>query len=139
MKLRPWYNVVYPRQDLRDGQALDASEFAVHLDEVHAKKGAEVYRSPASFFERTYLTTNLLDFSAEVVRRLAGITLATSPCFSMTTQFGGGKTHALTLLYHLANNGPAAEKYQGVARIMEKAGVQTLPKAKVAVFVGQNF
>jgi hypothetical protein len=139
MKLKPWYQVVYPREDLRDGQALDASEFAVHLDEVHAQQGAEVYRNPAHFFERTYLTANLLDFAAEVVRRLAGIKLATSPCFSMTTQFGGGKTHALTLLYHLAHNGPAAEKLQGVARILEKAGISNLPKAKVAVFVGQNF
>ena len=29
-------------------------------------------------------------------------------------QFGGGKTHALTLLYHLAINGPAANEWSGV-------------------------
>jgi hypothetical protein len=139
MKLKPWYHVIQPREDLREGKALDASEFAVHLDEVHTQKGADVYRIPARFFERTYLTRNLLDFSAEVIRRLSGIKVATSASFTMTTQFGGGKTHALTLLYHLANNGPAAEHYEGVQRIMARAEVHSIPKAKIAVFVGLRF
>lgn len=34
MYLKPWYKVVTPREDLRDGRPLDASEFAVHLDHV---------------------------------------------------------------------------------------------------------
>ena len=34
MALRPWYRVVTPREDLREGKPLDASEFAVHLDQV---------------------------------------------------------------------------------------------------------
>jgi hypothetical protein len=34
MALKPWYKVVTPREDLRDGKPLDASEFAVHLDQV---------------------------------------------------------------------------------------------------------
>ena len=32
--LKPWYRVVPPREDLREGKPLDASEFAVHLDQV---------------------------------------------------------------------------------------------------------
>ena len=31
---KPWYKVVTPREDLREGKPLDASEFAVHLDQV---------------------------------------------------------------------------------------------------------
>lgn len=34
MALKPWYKVVEPREDLREGRPLDASEFAVHLDKV---------------------------------------------------------------------------------------------------------
>jgi len=34
MPLKPWYKVVTPREDLREGKPLDASEFAVHLDQV---------------------------------------------------------------------------------------------------------
>lgn len=139
MKLKPWYTVVHPREDLKANRAIDASEFAVHLDEVYLGRGADEYRRPEQFFARTFLTDSLLDFAAEVVRRLSGVAVATSANFSMTTQFGGGKTHALTLLYHLAENGPRAESWQGVDRIMQRAGVATLPKAKVAVFVGQRF
>ena len=32
--LKPWYQVVTPREDLRENRPLDASEFAVHLDHV---------------------------------------------------------------------------------------------------------
>ena len=32
MPLKPWYKIVTPREDLREGKPLDASEFAVHLD-----------------------------------------------------------------------------------------------------------
>ena len=39
MALKPWYKVVEPRGDLREGRPLDASEFAVHLDKVR-KLGA---------------------------------------------------------------------------------------------------
>jgi hypothetical protein len=34
MTLKPWYQVVYPREDLRENRPLDAAEFAVHLDQV---------------------------------------------------------------------------------------------------------
>jgi hypothetical protein len=30
--LKAWYKVVNPREDLREGKPLDASECAVHLD-----------------------------------------------------------------------------------------------------------
>ena len=57
----------------------------------------------------------------------------------MATQFGGGKTHALTLLYHLAQNGPKANGWTGVNRLLEKSGMATVPKAATAVFVGTEF
>jgi hypothetical protein len=34
MTLKPWYKVVYPREDLSENKPLDASEFAVYLDQV---------------------------------------------------------------------------------------------------------
>src|SRR6266850_6875344 len=105
MKLKPWYDVVKPREDLRDNKPLDASEFAVHLDKVRLGNAPDVYKDPKQFFDRTFLTDNLAGLAAEVVRRLSGVTTETSAVFNMTTQFGGGKTHALTLLYHLAKHG----------------------------------
>src|SRR3954453_11330348 len=96
--LKPWYKVVTPRQDLREGRPLDASEFAVHLDQVRDGRAPADYQQPEQFFQRTYLTKNLAGLAGEVVRRLAGERTETSAVFNMTTQFGGGKTHALTLL-----------------------------------------
>jgi hypothetical protein len=139
MPLRPWYKAVTPREDLREGKPLDAAEFAVHLDKVRDKSASEDYQKPERFFERTYLTQNLLGFSAEVVRRLSSITTATSAVFNLNTQFGGGKTHFLTLLYHLSISGPKAERWHGVPRILERAGVERVPRAATAVFVGQKF
>ena len=55
---------------------------------------------------------------------------------TLITQFGGGKTHTLTTLYHLASNGEAAAGYPGVADLVREAGIASVPKAKVAVFVG---
>jgi uncharacterized protein DUF499 len=139
MALKPWYKVVTPREDLREGKPLDAAEFAVHLDQVRDGCAPSDYQQPEQFFERTYLTQNLLNLASEVVRRLSGEKTATSAVFNMATAFGGGKTHALTLLYHLARNGPKADDWQGVRRILEKAGLPSIPTAATAVFVGTEF
>ncbi len=139
MALQPWYKVINPREDLRDGKPLDASEFAVHLDHVRDGRAPADYQNPQRFFGRTYLTKNLIDLAAQVVRRLSGIRTETSAVFNMTTQFGGGKTHALTLLYHLARGGPEAGAWMGVDGILERAGVPSVPVAATAVFVGTEF
>ena len=137
--LRPWYKVVTPREDLREGKPLDASEFAVHLDQVRDGRAHADYQKPERFFERTFLTRNLRNLASEVVRRLSGEKTETSPIFNMATQFGGGKTHALTLLYHLAANGTKARNYQGVDNILAQAKIKDVPQAAVAVFVGTEF
>ena len=138
-KLRPWYQVVTPREDLRENRPLDASEFAVHLDHIRDKRAHEDYVKPERFFERTYMTKSLLDLSAQVARRLSGIKVETSAVFNMATQFGGGKTHSLTAQYHLARGGEAAKSWRGVDAILSRAQVSTIPKANVAVFVGTEF
>lgn len=140
-KLKPWYQVVTPREDLRENRPMDASEFAVHLDHIRQKREnvSADYLDPARFFERTYLTGSLLELSAQVMRRLSGIQVETSAVFNMATQFGGGKTHSLTTLYHLATNGEKAKAWKGVESILRKAEVPQVPKADVAVFVGTEF
>jgi hypothetical protein len=139
MALKPWYRVVTPREDLREGKPLDASEFAVHLDQVRDGRAPTDYQKPERFFDRTFLTQNLLAFAAEVVRRLSGTKTETSAVFNLNTQFGGGKTHFLTLLFHLAGHGARADRWNGVSHILERAGVGRVPQAATAVFVGQKF
>ena len=137
--LKPWYQVVVPREDLRENRPLDASEFAVHLDHIREHRAHPDYVNPERFFARTYLTKSLLDLSSQVVRRLSGIKVETSAVFNMATQFGGGKTHSLTALYHLAKGGPAAQNWKGVESILSRAQVKEIPQAAVAVFVGTEF
>jgi len=139
MALKPWFTVVRPREDLRQGRPMDAAEFAVHLDHVRDGRAPEYYQDPEKFFDRTFLTQNLGDFSAEVLRRLSGEKTQTSAVFNMATQFGGGKTHALTLLYHLATKGDEVDQLPGVPAILEKAHISKIPKAAIAVFVGTEF
>jgi hypothetical protein len=138
-KLKPWYHVVTPREDLRENRAMDASEFAVHLDHIRQGRAHDDYKKPERFFDRTFMTKALLELCSQTVRRLSGIKVETSAVFNMATQFGGGKTHALTALYHLANGGDTAKAWKGVEAVLKKAGVSTVPKAKVAVFVGTEF
>ncbi len=137
--LKPWYKVVTPREDLRESKPLDASEFAVHLDQVRDGRAPAVYKNPEDFLDRTYLTRSLLELAGQVVRRLSGEKTETSAVFNLATQFGGGKTHALTLLYHLAKNGPKSHSWAGVRSILDRAGVASVPEAAVAVFVGTEF
>lgn len=139
MAIKPWYKVITPREDLRDGRPLDASEFAVHLDHVRDGRAPDVYQKPEEFFERTYLTQNLRDLAVQVARRLNGVKVETSAIFNLSTQFGGGKTHALTLLYHLARGGKAAKNWKGVEYILQDANVKLVPNAATAVFVGTEF
>ena len=138
MTLKPWYKVITPREDLREGKPLDAAEFAVHLDQIRDGRATTVYQDPKQFFERTYLTKNLIDLSTQVLKRLSGEKTETSAVFNMTTQFGGGKTHALTLLYHLATN-KDPKNFIGVSDILHKAGTSVIPDTAVAVFVGTEF
>ena len=139
--LRPWSEEVKPRQDLIDGVPMDAAEFAVHLDQVHTRAAGvhPDYLEPDRFFARTYVTGSLLELTSQIVRRLSGQTVGTSAVFNMATQFGGGKTHALTALYHLARHGSSAHSWKGVERILNAAEIQQVPLASVGVFVGTDF
>ena len=70
------------------------------------------------------------------MRRLSGRTENTAPVLTLITQFGGGKTHTLTSLYHLANAGADASSFPGVPDLLNEAGIAEAPAARVGVFVG---
>jgi hypothetical protein len=78
----------------------------------------------------------LKEHCAMTLRRLAGDTVNTAPVMTLITQFGGGKTHTLATLYHLANSGDAARAFAGIQDFCNWTGLSGIPKAKVAVFVG---
>src|SRR5438105_14117826 len=132
-KLKPWYDAVELREDLRENRPLDASEFAIHLDQIRDGRAHKDYTDPQRFFDRTYFTGSLLDLASQVLRRLSGIQVETSAVFNMSTQFGGGKSHSLTALYHLARHGDNAKSWSGVDRILRKAEIKNVPEAAVEI------
>ena len=132
----PWYKVVTARKEVREGRSFNPDEFAIALEQVVAGKAPEDYKNPEKFFARTYFTRALLDHSSQVLRRLAGETANTAPVLTLVTQFGGGKTHTLASLFHLMKADGKAAGYPGVDRLLRHSGLAAIPKARVAVFVG---
>lgn len=134
--MEPWYKVAIPRKEVREGRSFNPDEFAIHLEQVIAGTAPEDYRDPAQFFARTCFTRALREHAGMVLRRLSGETVNTAPVMTLITQFGGGKTHTLTALYHLVTTGAKAAEYSGVGDLLKEAGISAVPKARVAVFVG---
>lgn len=94
------------------------------------------YKDLLQFFNRTGFTRALQDHAGMVLRRLSGKTENTAPVLTLVTQFGGGKTHTLASLYHLLEHGKNVAAHDGVKDLVRKAGLSDIPKANVAVFVG---
>ncbi|HOE31194.1 MAG TPA: DUF499 domain-containing protein [Planctomycetota bacterium] len=131
-----WYKIATPRREVREGRSFNPDEFAIHLEQVIAKTAPEDYRDPKQFFARTCFTRALREHARMVLRRLSGETANTAPVMTLITQFGGGKTHTLTALYHMVTAGAKASDFPGIGDLLKGAGIRTVPAARVAAFVG---
>ena len=132
--LPPWREVVMPHPDVASGRYQQA-EFAADLWQVHLGEGTAEYRDPAEFFRRTYLTESLKHLLIGAVQRLTGS--GGDPVVQLQTNFGGGKTHSMLALYHLFS-GVSPSQLAGVDSVLAEAGVNSLPKARRAVLVGNK-
>jgi predicted AAA+ superfamily ATPase len=121
---------------VREGRSFSPDEFAIALEQIVAQTAPVDYRDPAQFFSRTCFTRALKEHAGMVLRRLSGKTENTAPVLTLVTQFGGGKTHTLASLYHIANAGADAAKFPGVSDLLDEAGIAEAPPARVGVFVG---
>ncbi len=137
-KLLPWREVSQPHPDVLEARFTDA-EFAANLAHVDQGIGSEEYTDPLAFYRITYLTEGLSRVLRSATERFAK--KGGDPVVGLQTNFGGGKTHTMLALYHLA--GARAAKYapetlHGMKSIFDAAGVGTLPDVKRAVFVGTH-
>jgi len=130
--LRPWREVITPHPDVASGRYQQA-EFAADLSQVHRGEGADEYREPKEFYQRTYLTEGLRHLLSNALRRLSG--QGGDPVVELQTNFGGGKTHSMLALYHLFSGGASAELL-GVEPVLREVGVPRAPLARRAVLVG---
>lgn len=136
MTLKPWREVAVPHQDVLLG-TFQQAEFAADITAVRKGKAVPVYQDAANFFERTYITEGMQLLLTQVVQRLAG--QGGEPVIQLQTAFGGGKTHTMLAVWHLATRTCALEDLPGVVPLVEKAGVVDLPKATVAVIDGTAY
>lgn len=136
--LKPWREVLRPHDDVATGN-FQAAEFAADLHTVaHDHSAGRDYADPVAFFERTYLTEGLRDLIGKGLRRLAGDPNAT-PVINLQTNFGGGKTHSMLALWHLADDAPLGDLPQDVQELVIQHGYQDLtPEVARAALVGNH-
>ena len=96
-----------PRDEVLGGGLVD-KHFAAQLDQVIRRAvGYHDYADPDSFFKLTHPTKGLRDLLAGTFARLSDNASAAPSAehavYRYETSFGGGKTHGLIALWHLAS------------------------------------
>ena len=125
-----WHEHCVLRDDVRQG-TLELAEFAADLYAVRMEDAPNVYQVPNLFFDRTYPTYNLKTLARDVLQRLAG--QGGNPVITVQVAYGGGKTHALIALLHLAERGSKFQTHDTVQEFMGFSGLDAVPRARVAI------
>lgn len=128
--LKPWSDVVEPHADVRSGE-LSMGTYAANLAAVASgeHRGAEVYADAEQFFGSTYFTEAMTGILRDVWSAMSG--KGGDRALQLRTPFGGGKTHSLLALYHLATS-------PGAARSAPELGdLPDLGPVRVAVLSGE--
>lgn len=92
-----FHQIAVPHRDILS-KNFSSEVYAAKLWDVHNKRGSDEYADTKTFFEKTYLTDNLANILDSVRSRLDG--RGGGHFRSISTPFGGGKTHTLIALYH---------------------------------------
>ena len=133
--LTPWRKIMPPRPDVLSGR-LNKDSFAANLaiaDRDYRDGKETAYADPDAFFEATYLTRGLSLVLEKAGKRFTGGDAPST--IGLQTNFGGGKTHTLLSLLHMArlddlSNTPALEP---VRDAIDRA---QLGEVRTAVFSG---
>lgn len=136
--LKPWTEVALPHPDVIANRFKEA-EFAADLFAVESGNAGEGYATPTSFYGITFLTEGLKRVLTTAVQRLGGA--GGDPVIGLQTAFGGGKTHTMLAIFHLVKHlrdGGDPLALPGLAAVLDRAGVTSLPMPKMAVFVGSS-
>jgi hypothetical protein len=131
--LEAWRFVAPPREDITAGR-LTLDHFAANLAVVDRREVEGAYGDPDEFFRATHMTGGLklvLESGASRLARGHGPSV-----IGLQTNFGGGKTHTMLALLHLARSeNPMA--LQGVPEILGSSA-EGLKGAKAVAFSGSD-
>lgn len=131
--MKPWREIAVPHQDVLEG-TFQQSEFAADITAVNTGKASREYQDAVAFFERTFITQGMALLLTQVAQRLAG--KGGEPVVQLQTAFGGGKTHTMLAVYHLATRKCALSELAGIPALIDRAGLMDVPQARVAVLDG---
>jgi hypothetical protein len=134
--LQPWREVLAPHPDIAEGN-FRAAEFAADLYKVSEGDADPGYQKPELFLARTFLTEGLRDLITRSVRRLAGDVNA-APVINLQTNFGGGKTHSMLTLWHLASGTPAGRFPQDLQELLADTPYKNLKDVRRVALVGNH-
>jgi len=131
--MKPWREVAVPHPDVLGG-TFQQSEFAADITAVRNGNASKVYQEAGPFFERTYITEGMRLLLTQVAQRLNGT--GGEPVVQLQTAFGGGKTHTMLAVFHLATRSGSLKDLAGIPTLLDAAGVMDVPRAKVAILDG---
>lgn len=136
MTLLPLRAVCEAREDVLAGGLTD-NHFAAQLDKVlRDPEQYPVYGNPEEFFAITYPTSGLRKLLTKTFGRVSGAkgVAGENGILRPTTSFGGGKTHGLTAVYHLAKGA----RPSGLEEFLDTSVLPSEP-VQVAALVGDAF
>ena len=133
MSLKPWREIAVPHRDVLEG-TFQQSEFAADITQVATGRATREYQDAPAFFERTFITEGMRLLLTSVARRLSG--QGGDPVIQLQTAFGGGKTHTMLAVYHLATRKCSLGDLPGVHALLDQAQLMDVPAARVAVLDG---
>lgn len=128
------FEVVAPRHDVLEGELTEA-RFAASLEEVVAGTAPEAYGSPDIFFASTYPSGGLKALLNEALGRITGGRPDAASVIRLETNLGGGKTHNLVALYHVARGGLRPDQ---AGELMDPGLLPKTSLPNVGVFVGTS-
>lgn len=131
--MKPWREVAVPHPDVLEG-TFQQSEFAADITAVRTGQATREYQDASAFFERTFITEGMRLLLIQVAQRLNS--KGGEPVIQLQTAFGGGKTHTMLAVYHLAMRTCALGDLAGIPALIDQTGLMDVPQARVAVLDG---
>ena len=131
--MKPWREIAVPHPDVLKG-TFQQSEFAADITAVNTGKASQEYQDAAAFFQRTFITEGMRLLLIQVAQRLNS--KGGEPVIQLQTAFGGGKTHTMLAVYHLAKRCCPLGDLAGIPALIDQTGVMDVPQARVAVLDG---
>ncbi len=134
--MKSWREVAVPHRDVLEG-TFQQSEFAADITAVSTGRASREYQDAVAFYERTFITEGMALLLIQVAQRLAG--KGGEPVVQLQTAFGGGKTHTMLAVYHLATRKCPLSDLTGIPALIDRTGLMDLPQARVAVLDGTAY